>query len=972
MATSPIRTAASPTARLPSQDVRHDMYRPVGQNTTTRDAVSPGSPGRTDRYMYRDVGREKSMKDDARRVIPMQQPLTTMFEISKPSSTENNVTASRPVGVGASDYQDYPSQRARSPPRYTSPEEQYRRPVIGRDYSTVPATTASRDYEQLSSNHYARVPPSHIQYGVLPPRQPVQDFALMPDRDYATLPPPSRRPTTERSYSHAPEGSGWTTTGGDNGGTWIDDGFTTWPPRGEARHERRSTAPAPASGPQPGQRYSRQILQEILEQEDRDAQRLGEMWEKFQEMLKVRAEESSDSISSERIERLAQLIENPVQHTVRQMKGPLRTVELYSDSSSTVSSVGSPGRQRRKWQRHEKFTPKQQSEEAIDDHHEQTQRQRFPPQTTRSSEGFMTDASIASTNDSISTERIAQIITHTQPLVPPQQQQRRPTTEQGARRRRPETETDIDARRIQEILATEATSQSEDPVTDASMSSNMSYETERLYKMLGPRGVRHLGVKLARLQRKIDKQRERHDRSQAKKIERQKHYDKQRDISESTLSSSTSVSSDQSAIDTDRLVRAFGSNRVDLNPPTIPTSALSPVPEADLQSVTMASITTESTITEEKVKRTSKPVSVKSTDDFNVKYGSSSDITLESMSDASCCQLFPQPKRASSLHDIAEKRPQHHPRSRDFKTYHRKSKEAKAPEKKQKRFEYFEIDDDGFKKPLVPAPKSKPRKTKSEESDVRMKDVGMMFPSPDVQTQKKKRGGTAFTVALGTQTTPKRDEKPRSKRQLKVLEAPKVEKSKIYTPETPDAETKRKPVPHAQTGVAWFAPITTEPPWKEEVPPQRKPLTETQTKAEEPPERNNALQDAFEKRKLEFISKSRERVKRVQLAAEERKVASHYERERLKLFEDKYNKKSNPQAHPYSEHLHQPKRRQMSQKEMKKQTEKIYSKLPEVVRRKEEQKKQQAHKTNRIRAQIYKQKILNDLKGKPWTGTHLI
>ena len=49
-----------------------------------------------------------------------------------------------------------------------------------------------------------------------------------------------------------------------------------------------------------------------------------------------------------------------------------------------------------------------------------------------------------------------------------------------------------------------------------------------------------------------------------------------------------------------------------------------------------------------------------------------------------------------------------------------------------------------------------------------------------------------------------------------------------------------------------------------------------------------------------FISRSRERQKKIKLAAEEREMQKQFDEERFKLFQDNRSKKVNPQAHPYS------------------------------------------------------------------------
>ncbi|XP_077866301.1 uncharacterized protein LOC102803452 [Saccoglossus kowalevskii] len=934
----------SPGRRFDGRD-RSPSQEGVPRSDSPMFKPSCSSPGRKN-------GKQEKLtsSEGVRSESPVHQPSTTTFEVRESPVKEHNLHSSRPVGGSGTEHanQKHSAGVQQTTPLTsfgrTIPEQPHRRPVIGRDQ-----TLQTREQQFLPPQ--ARHSPFEVDYAKLPD-QPVTS---LPTRDYATMPSMQNRALVDRSYSHVPDRVSPDVTGVnvDDVGSQINDGYTTWPPRGIAR---RSTAPSPTVPtvpearplpvPEPSPRYSRQVLQEILEQEDRDAQRLNDLWNKFQEMVSVKAD---DTALTDRMERLASLIQNPVQHTVRYAE-PQGFMEIDSDTS-TMSSSSTRGRQRRKWQKHHQFVPKLESVEAIEPYPVQPMSRYEEPPTARSEDSFMT-------NDTLTSERVMNVVRHVEGTAPmPVQQQRKPTTGREARRPEQEvrraapmrttTEPSIDAKRIQEILAAEA-SHSEDPssLTDASMASNMSYETERLYKMLGPRGVRHLGVKLARLQRQIDKQRERHERHQAKRVERQRHYDKQRVFeSESTLSAES--------IDTERLVRAFGPERVNIYAST-PVPSTGRTAELQESEMSQASITTESTLTEERGRSRPCLTKVKSRDDFDVRYGSSSE-TISSESSVH----FSRNKRARSLHDIVGEK---HSDAREVKAYQRRVKETKPVERKKvKRFEYFEIDDEGFKKPIKPAAKKMNANTKTTDSDdTSTRDIGTTFPSPDVRTRKKK-GGTAFTVTLGTQTTPKSGDKEKPKRPLKVLDKPKLGKSKIFTPETPDST---EPVKIRPAPLAWFQPVVASKPWEEEKPAEPIPLKEN--KSEE--ENKKSLQDAFEERKNQFISKSRERVKHLQLAAEERKIAAHYERERLKLFEENRLKKYSPNVHPLSDNLHQPKRRQMSRKEMKKQTEKLYSKLPEVVRKKEEQKKQQSYKTNRLRAQIYKQKVLKELNNKPWTG----
>ncbi|XP_052772118.1 uncharacterized protein LOC128211403 isoform X5 [Mya arenaria] len=118
-----------------------------------------------------------------------------------------------------------------------------------------------------------------------------------------------------------------------------------------------------------------------------------------------------------------------------------------------------------------------------------------------------------------------------------------------------------------------------------------------------------------------------------------------------------------------------------------------------------------------------------------------------------------------------------------------------------------------------------------------------------------------------------------------------------------------------------------------------------------------SLQEAFEARKRATISRLRERQKRVTLAAEQRKMEDYLRLERDRLFNEERKKEANPEAHPYSGHLHRPARRIISKEEMKEMTEKKYKKLPEVVKAKQMKKVQDEYNLNRIKARLFNRRI---------------
>ncbi|XP_056006390.1 uncharacterized protein LOC125657755 isoform X4 [Ostrea edulis] len=231
-------------------------------------------------------------------------------------------------------------------------------------------------------------------------------------------------------------------------------------------------------------------------------------------------------------------------------------------------------------------------------------------------------------------------------------------------------------------------------------------------------------------------------------------------------------------------------------------------------------------------------------------------------------------------------------------------------------------------------------------------------------------------------------------------------KNKMFTPETPDDEYTAK-MRDSPKGLAWYIAMD------KEVKPWRKPLREQQAHAvrKEPWKPNNvsstqwknmvnsdimnksrdtkfdlnpegelidkensmddteedlsdskplnkmSLQEAFKLYKSNTISHVRQRQKRVAFAAEERRLVTTLEAERERLFAEQRKKEANPDAHPYSENLHFPKKRSLTKQEIKDRTAKSYKKLAEVVNKKKEVKRQEDYALNRLKAKVFNRRI---------------
>ncbi|XP_076434842.1 uncharacterized protein LOC143274790 isoform X2 [Babylonia areolata] len=118
-----------------------------------------------------------------------------------------------------------------------------------------------------------------------------------------------------------------------------------------------------------------------------------------------------------------------------------------------------------------------------------------------------------------------------------------------------------------------------------------------------------------------------------------------------------------------------------------------------------------------------------------------------------------------------------------------------------------------------------------------------------------------------------------------------------------------------------------------------------------------SLQEALMSRRPNFVSSLRQRQKRVKLAAENRQLQALVRAEQERIFADQRLKNANPDAHPYSENLHHPKRRVFSKQEMKEMTEKIYKRLPEVKQMEIQKRRTEEYRLNRLRARVFTKRV---------------
>uniref|UniRef100_A0A3Q3BDM6 ALMS motif domain-containing protein n=1 Tax=Kryptolebias marmoratus TaxID=37003 RepID=A0A3Q3BDM6_KRYMA len=117
-----------------------------------------------------------------------------------------------------------------------------------------------------------------------------------------------------------------------------------------------------------------------------------------------------------------------------------------------------------------------------------------------------------------------------------------------------------------------------------------------------------------------------------------------------------------------------------------------------------------------------------------------------------------------------------------------------------------------------------------------------------------------------------------------------------------------------------------------------------------------SLKEALELFRPDFISRSRDRVKRLEQRARRRKTLHDSNLDLVQgPKEDQGKQKRNcTTPDPLSDNLFKPRERSISGREMQLRSRRIYNKLPEVTKRKEEEKRRAVSQSNRLRAEVFK------------------
>ncbi|CAK6965723.1 serine-rich adhesin for platelets [Scomber scombrus] len=266
------------------------------------------------------------------------------------------------------------------------------------------------------------------------------------------------------------------------------------------------------------------------------------------------------------------------------------------------------------------------------------------------------------------------------------------------------------------------------------------------------------------------------------------------------------------------------------------------------------------------------------------------------------------------------------------------------------------------------------------------RDVGTTFPSPGdaralrqissspSSTERGRRGQRSPSKTTGSQKQSKSKKTP-SKHTVTYPEGV----SWFISADNLRADTRKENRPEEEEvawrrSTAWFEPHMRTYPWRE--PLRQRQVHEDGNRpsafthhAESDPDpaskvtssrlRHVTLQDALKMYRPGFISRSLQRMELLSLQVEERRLQTVFSRERDELF-------NWPRGH---ERLQKPAgtallRRAVPRKEMIQRSKLIYESLPEVQIKKEEQRRKAEYQTNRLNAQLYNKRITNRVLGR--------
>ncbi|KAM8939602.1 centrosome-associated protein ALMS1 [Pelodytes ibericus] len=179
--------------------------------------------------------------------------------------------------------------------------------------------------------------------------------------------------------------------------------------------------------------------------------------------------------------------------------------------------------------------------------------------------------------------------------------------------------------------------------------------------------------------------------------------------------------------------------------------------------------------------------------------------------------------------------------------------------------------------------------------------------------------------------------------------------------------------------LAWYEPFTHTKPWREplkekhfqEQSLERRSILLNRSGSENKtpnPFTKVTLQESLQNQRPDFIFRSGERVKRLQLQAKERKLQATFQNEREELFNQPGRRRGNQGTKPNKGNISSRRERAIPKKEMVQRAKRAYEQLPEIRKRKEDEKRRSEYESYRLKAQVFRKKVTNHILGRktPW------
>ncbi|XP_026165117.1 mucin-4 [Mastacembelus armatus] len=263
------------------------------------------------------------------------------------------------------------------------------------------------------------------------------------------------------------------------------------------------------------------------------------------------------------------------------------------------------------------------------------------------------------------------------------------------------------------------------------------------------------------------------------------------------------------------------------------------------------------------------------------------------------------------------------------------------------------------------------------------RDVGTTFPSPRETRALSQTSSSSSSAERGRggQRSPSTSQGIQKQRKTKSSPSKPYPEGVSWFISADDLRSEgrkeNQPDDSAATwrpSTAWFEPYSRRHPWREPLRQRQfhedrnqqpsfrhhtEPDPDPRTKMLSSGLARISLQEALEMRRPEFISQSRQRVHRLALQVEERKLQADFTRERNGLFNQHGGPGRLPR--PADTALF---RRAVPRKEMIQRSKQIYENLPEVQRRREEERRMAEYRSYRLNAQLYNKRITNRVLGR--------